>query len=290
MGTVFLHVGTMKSGTSYVQSTLNKNADALAGFGISWHGMQETNLAVQDLTASKLSMPGSKGAWDRLAAKVRATDGDTVISMELLGPCSRRIRHKIAESLGRPQLHLVVTWRDVTKVALSHWQENAQNRQEIGWEQYAEEITAPDRPSGRPHRFWMHHDVAALLSRWSDVVDPQAMTVITVPSGADQDELWRRFARVIGVPDERARAMPTSRPKNASLGAISAELMLRLNARTRQLGWPQYRLGVKVPLAKRVLSSRAADEPRFALKPEHHKLLRERALTMVDAVAASPAS
>jgi hypothetical protein len=116
------------------------------------------------------------------------------------------------------------------------------------------------------------------------------MTVITVPSGADQDELWRRFARVIGVPDERARAMPTSRPKNASLGAISAELMLRVNARTRQLGWPQYRLGVKVPLAKRVLSSRAADEPRFALKPEHHKLLRERALTMVDAVAASPAS
>lgn len=287
MGTVFLHVGTMKSGTTYVQKSLDAHSDELAARGIRWFGTQATNQAVQDLLQNDMLLPGSKGAWGRLATRIRSSDEDAVISMELLGPASNGRRRRIKESLRTHDLTLVLTVRDVSRVALSHWQETVQNRHEVGWAEFCESICAADPPADEsPARFWVHHDVLGVIDRYSSIVARDAMRIVTVPSSRDDPELlWRRFCAVLGFDPIGAQAPPTS--SNTSIGAVSAELMMRVNARTRDFDWEHYRRGIKAPLSKMTLSRRAVGEPRYGLSDHDHALLRARAVQMAADIEAA---
>lgn len=290
MGTVYLHVGTMKSGTTFIQRVLDRHREALARQGIAWFGTSVTNPAVQDLLAGPMQMPGTEGSWQRLARSIRDHDGDAVVSMELLGPAPPRVRARLADSLRPHDLHVVVTMRDITRIAVSHWQEATQNRSQLGWGEFAERISSSAHvpPGERGRSFWRHHDVPALLTRYADIVDPARMTVVPVPiTRGDASVTWTRFASVLGA--EGVGRVPND-GRNESLGAASAELMIRVNARTEDLDWAHYRRGVKGPLAKRTLGNRVADEPRYGLDPVQHAVLRDKALAMVDAIANSAAT
>src|SRR5206468_4000583 len=77
--------------------------------------------------------------------------------------------------------------------------------------------------------FWKPQDVARVVRRWSRRVGAEKITLVTVPpSGAPRDELWRRFATAIDLPD-----VPIELPvaaANTSLGPAEAELLRHLNA------------------------------------------------------------
>jgi hypothetical protein len=108
------------------------------------------------------------------------------------------------------------------------------------------------------------------------------VTLVTVPQpGAAPDELWRRFASVIGV-DAAAAELPS--PANESLGAASAEVMRRLNAELGDLSFEDYAPVVKHALAKRVLGARRKDEP--AVGFDVPDWVRERSTGMVDKLRA----
>lgn len=285
MGTVFLHVGTMKSGTTYIQQSLDARAGLLAARGIRWFGTRHTNLAAQDLLQAKRRMAASEGAWKRFAEQIRSSDEDAVISMEMLGPAGAAARRRIKSSLHTHDLTLILTVRDLTKVVASRWQESTQNRREAGWTKFCEDNCAAELASDEPTRFWRHLDVTRVVDRYSAIVDRDRMRIITVPrTSSDPGLLWNRFQSALGV-DATSKALP--RAHNPSLGAVSSELLTRVNARTRDLDWPRYRHGVKTALAKRTLGRRASGEPRYGLSPEHHDWLRKRAVAVVEEIKAS---
>lgn len=279
----------MKSGTSFIQHSLDHHTDALAEQGIAWLGTQATNRAVQDLLQGAMRMPGSGGAWGRLARRIRESDGDAVVSMEMLGPTTARVRARLAHTLQPHRLRLLVTMRDITRVAPSHWQTSTQNRGRVGWDEYAERIScAADLPADGSSRFWRHHDIPALITRYSDIVALSDATVVTVPaSRTDAALLWTRFASVLGA---QGLDDITAGGENQALGAVSAELMIRLNERIQDLDWLHYRRGVRTPLAKRTLRERSGQEPRYVASPEQHTALRKKALGMVDEIERSPAT
>jgi hypothetical protein len=108
--------------------------------------------------------------------------------------------------------------------------------------------------------------------------------VVVPPSGAPRDELWRRFAGVIGVdPDDYAIA--ESQRGNPSVGAPSAEFLRRLNTRLgKRFDIDVYEQYVKQLLAKRSLSERA-DEERLELPPAYDTWVRDRADGMISELA-----
>lgn len=283
MARVFLHVGTMKSGTTYLQSACNANRKRLARAGLTWPGSHRTNTAVQDLLGSRRLPPGMQGAWSQFATEVGASDEDVLISMELLAAAGPRVIQRLARTLAPHDLQMILTVRDITQVVPSHWQETTQNRGELSWEDYCSDITAPiSDDEERKTGFWRHHDVPRVLESWSAVVPLQNTVIVTVPrSRRDPDILWSRFLSVMGVTLDDTLPHAFS---NESLGAVSAELMRRVNSAVKELDWQQYRWGFKSALAKRTLSQRAEREPRYTLRPEHHLLLRDRALAMVQRI------
>ena len=286
MRKIHLHIGTMKSGTTFLQRTLDRNPELLASAGLQWPGGRTVNDAVLDLRRSKRRLSEKSGGWDRLADSIRTSPEDAIISMELLGPIAPVAIRRLGRSLEGEDLSVILTCRDLTRVAPSHWQETTQNRRDLGWREYCEQVCAGEpEDEEHPARFWQHHDVMSIIRKWESLIPEDRFTIVTVPpTNADPALLWRRFASVVGIEEPEVDLPPRG---NEALGALSAELMLRLNARTEDLPWPVYRWGFKAAIAKDILAHRASIEPRYALAPEHHEWLRRRALHMRRLIEAS---
>lgn len=280
-GTVHLHIGTMKSGTTFLQRTCDFNRDLLARNGLTWLGFDPVARGVQDLLRTGMQMPGSEGEWRRVARRIREDAQDVLVSHELLARAPLPRIRRLVTSLEPREVRVVLTARQLTKTLPSHWQETVQNRGESRWLDYCDSVCDPEDPR---REFWAHHDLVGIIERWSELVPVERMTLVTLPtSSGDPQELWRRFSVAVGLPELTVKSPPPNR-SNASIGAASADLMIRVNERTRDLDWPTYRWGFKATLAKTVLAQRVADEPKPVLLDRHRSCLEQRSRTMVEAV------
>ncbi|HSJ21592.1 MAG TPA: hypothetical protein VK964_13545 [Nocardioidaceae bacterium] len=276
---VFLHIGTMKAATTYLQNLFDANETFLASHGIAWHSSQLNQNAIHDFQSSGMLPPDQRGSFDRLRQAVRSTDGDVVISMELLAKLRKGRAQRLVEALGAERVEVILTAREMTRVATSHWQETTQNRGTTPWTEWIDMVCSAEPQASDSPDFWRHHYLPRIVETWGGV---GPVHLVTIPQGrSDPGAVWRRFSSVLGVPSEGV-VEPSF--NNASLGATSAELMRRVNEATADLGltFPQYRWGFKAALAKQTLAKRASSEPKPALTAAQHEALRSLALGMVE--------
>ena len=260
---VVLHIGAMKSGTSFLQNVLGANREALLAQGVLFAGTRWRDQvdAVRDVAEHGPGALAPDGPWCRLAASVRDWAQTAVISMEFLAPRSAEQIALICGSFGDAQIDVVMTARDIGRTIPAMWLESTQNGATATWEDFLDGVRSGEGPDGRD--FHRHQDLPALAARWSEQVGREHLTIITVPPpGAPARLLWDRFATVLGVDlpevDLDVRANP-------GLGLASALVLRRFNERYRAqrgggLG-PEYLRLVKHRLAKGALVHR--EEPRL---------------------------
>ena len=279
---VYLHVGTMKSGTSYLQSLFAANSDLLAEHGIAYAGSRRAHRAAAKLAGSRRLREGSPNYWRELRRDVRQHDGDYLISSELLGPLPKPRIERLAAQLAPAELRVIVTARDLPRVAPSAWQETTQNRGTRSWPEWLDQVLAGPVSNEleavrEPVAFWRQQWLPGTLRRWSAAGGD--LWLVTVPRpGADPDELRRRFEVAVGgLPG----ALVPPATWNPSLGATSADLMRRVNERVGSLPHPTYSAGFKQVLAKQVLRRRAAQESPVSLPRAAHERLAELSRRLV---------
>jgi hypothetical protein len=237
------------------------------------------SIDLRGLDDAKFDHFNAAGAWDRLAADVRAHDGVAVISHETFARATDRQIERIADSFETSDLRVVLTVRDLGRQIPAVWQETLKNRATGSYQQFLTDIFMNEE-SG-PHKFfWKPQDLARLVRRWVNTVGSDKITVVTVPpSGAPRDELWNRFARAIELPDV-AIELPEA-AANSSLGPAEAELLRHLNASLpADFPWPRYIKTVKRQFAETKLAGRSTG--RIVVPPAWHAAVRQRAAEMVD--------
>jgi hypothetical protein len=80
--------------------------------------------------------------------------------------------------------------------------------------------------------FWRHHDLVAVLDRWTQGLPPDRVHVVTSPpAGAPPETLAERFGSAVGIDFTRLHAEDLR--ANVSLDPVQAEMLRRLNARGR---------------------------------------------------------
>lgn len=273
-GRLVLHVGAMKSGTTFIQSRLFAHRDLLQERGIRVPGRRRRSqvLAVQQV------LRGGGPMWDKHAAAVSRHDGTSVISMELLGPAGPERVTALRDSVsakGEAEVDVVITARDLNRSIPAMWQETVQNGRSWGWHDYIVGART-DRPSVRqgspdtePGRaFWIQQDLVRMARTWASVFGPERVTVVTVPPpGAAPELLWSRFASAVGPELDGLTSAPDP---NESLGAASAGAVRRLNELldAEGLPFPQGHELRKRLLTKQVLAARKAVEPAIGLTVE----------------------
>lgn len=250
---VVLHIGLMKSGTTFLQGRLDANRDRLAAQGVLFPGptWARQGQAVSDFLGRK---EGKAGTWASLREEINAYDGTAIVSMEYLASLRGRKVGLLADEFPGAELRIVITVRDLGRSVPAMWQETIKNRATWEWDDYVRSI----RVGGRAGRnFWREQDSGRIVRRWVGAVGAERVYVVTIPPpGADPEVLWDRFCEVVGIaPGEWAEAPRV----NESLGTASTLVMRLLNQQTKDLSLQQYRRRVKA-LANHVLSERRPEE------------------------------
>jgi hypothetical protein len=221
------------------------------------------------------------GEWDVLAGQALRARGAAVISNELLVACNARQIDRAVRSLLPAEVHIVVTVRDFATLLPAEWQETVKCRGTAAWEQWLAGVIAatPDPDRRRRAWFWTVHDTLAILALWSRHIPPDRIHVITLPRPGVTDELWRRFASVVGI-ESSAASLPRG-CTNSSIGLVEAEFLRRLNGvLPAQLpGW-FYTRNIKRILAHGVLSARPP-QVRLVLPPEQEAWAQQQSEIVV---------
>lgn len=231
---LFLHVGLQKTGTSYLQAVMLRNAETLAASGLDLvpatkRETFEVMLAVRERYDRERDPASVTGALDRLAEALREAPGDrALLSQESLAAARpAQVRRLLAACADR-EVHVVVTARDLARGLPSSWQQELKAGKSDGYRPYLKRLRAAQEAGRRGHP-WIHLDPAAVLSTWAEHLPPEHLHVVTVPpSGSAPTLLLERFCRVLGV--DAGSLVPEEAAANTSLGRVQAEVLRRVNA------------------------------------------------------------
>src|SRR5262245_13661043 len=186
---VFLYLGELTNGTTFLQEIMWRNRAELAtqGLVLPGHHPQDHFRASQDLRGIvKLATDPAvawTGEWEILARQARQAGKVAVISHELFSAADAEQADRAVSSLLPAEVHIVLTVRDVATLLPAEWQETVKHRNARGWEDWLGDVI--DRESADADRrrwwFWRVHDTLAILDIWSRQLPVEHVHVITTP-------------------------------------------------------------------------------------------------------------
>lgn len=286
-----LHIGTPKSGTTYLQSLWWRHHDALAARGLLLPGadadVQFQAAAVVRANEAVLATmgPRQRGAWQRLLDQAAAWDGDVLISQEqLVETPAEQVASALAQLAAvAEEVHVVITVRDLVRQVPSAWQQRVKHGSATTLRRFCERL-AEDDPT---FNFWRHQDVPRILERWAGDLPPERVHVVALPrAGAPRDLLWQRSCELLGVD---ATGLATDSPAaNEALSPAEIAFHRGVNAH-----FPNAHLDV--PTSRRLkgfmeprLGRSSRTPERLLLPADLHPWFVERGNRMVDELVAAP--
>lgn len=255
---VFLHVGSPKTGTTFLQNVLWGSRALAAAQGLHQPGKRFfdhflASLDVRGLAAEPTSPARAAGMWQRFVDEVRHGQGDWLISHELFAGATADQARAAVEAFGPGlEVHLVVTARDLMRQLPAEWQEHVKHRSQLTLPQFMADVRAD--AAERRGWFWQVQDVAGIVERWGAALPREHVHVVTVPQSGSG--LWDRFALLLGL--DPASFDLSAAHSNSSLGQEQAEVLRRLNVAlegrmTERGAYPNH---VKEKLAHTVMARR----------------------------------
>jgi hypothetical protein len=286
----FLHVGTAKSGTSYLQDLWWRHRDELRDGGLLLPGRRRRDhftaaALVKGMTAVVDDLgERDRDVWDRLVQETREWPGDVLVSNEHFAdsPADAAASALADLASAADEVHVLVTARDLGRVLPSAWQQRVKMGARMPYRKFLGSVRREDGDQ----KFWRYQDVPGILDVWAAGLPPARVHVVVVPApGAPRDELWLRVASVLGV-DVTGLDTTALRP-NDSLGVVEAELLRRVNDAVprdrRSLAYLRHVKGTFVPTA--LVGSAPRDS--FALPDNHVAWIEEAGATVVAALRSS---
>ena len=225
---VFVHVGLPKTATSYLQTIIWSQRDVLRERGVVVPGSERrdhlwASRTVRQDPAQQRAPERHRTAWRRLVEELGATDGTGLVSHEFFAAASADQARAMVAELPTDEVHLVVTAREPLGLFTASWQESLKNGATTRMADYGRE------ESGRSTAIWNWRtlDLRLVLERWSQAVPPERIHVLVLDPGAPREDVWRRFAEVVGL-DADGVDLSGSFP-NTSMGVAEAETLRRVN-------------------------------------------------------------
>jgi hypothetical protein len=294
---LFVHIGAPKTGTKYLQGLLWENREQLERHGVHLPGKRQRFhfAAGSDLIGDRgetyedqVRTESQSGGWDRFRSALARSDAATaVFTDERLAALTPEAIERVTEADPGREIHVVYAVRDLAAALPSTWQTAVRHGATETLEDWVSSMVRFRPDDGPAPWFWQVSDAAAVLDRWSAAVAaPTHFHVITVPRpDQEPEELWRRFASVVGLPSER----PVNPPRrvNRSLSYAQVEFLRRMNSALGEAIEPaQYRRLVRGVLATQVMSHQAAG-PRPVLPEQFLPKVTDHATRIAAALSSS---
>lgn len=240
-GSILLHIGPHKTGTSSLQSALISASSQLPIQGAEYvvAGTQRTaNRAARSIqrlpyTGPRESPPIPLTVWQDLVNSTHRSPAERVIvSGEEFSDASPNTIKNIVGSFKQRQLHVAITLRSIDKVLLSQWQTDVKSAwTSEAFPAWLKKVLSDTRdqyglgPFSRRHKFWYRHRHDLLVSRWAKIVGLEHIHIIVVKD-YDPGFLFTSFERLLNL--EPNTLSFSGMPKNISLDVEQIEVVRRL--------------------------------------------------------------
>jgi hypothetical protein len=289
---LFLHVGTPKTGTTYLQRLLWNNKAALAEQGLllpldSVRDHFYLSVLGRGLEAHEDQLnlpPRALPLWGTMMDQVSTWPGDALVSHELFAMILPPKAVAVIDQLRSvaDEIHPIITARDLARQVPAEWQQTIKHGRTHKLREYYEVIR-----SDEPLLFWRAQGLPDQIRMWSQGLPPENVHLITVPpSGAPIDALWNRFASVIGV--HPASVEPPAKVENLSLGLTEIETLRRVNVHSPMGATKPLRQHmIRQVLGDGVLAQRSNPQ-KFAPPQHEHPWVIATGTAMVDEIRTLP--
>ncbi|MBM3690550.1 MAG: hypothetical protein FJW76_00840 [Actinobacteria bacterium] len=240
-----LHIGTMKSGTTYLQNGLLSRTEELES--TNWlypmkfapargainheracYGLVGNHIPWVDATTQKQMQP----LWEKLSNEISNTNQNVLLSAEALAAMLEDGIELLLESLPERDIRIVITARDLARVLPSSWQQSVRNGRPFGYQEYFERIKRaaelPVRESVGSN-FWRSYNLTEVINRWQKFFDLGKITFVTVPQSQNSDSLWKRFITAINLPIDPAEPKFNDKQAHTAITWPEAEVLNELN-------------------------------------------------------------
>ncbi len=280
---VYLHIGLHKTGTTYLQNLMRANRDGLSEQGVEFTagpGKPVQAFAVWDLQGRRprgADDPRIAGSWPALVEAIHASGSPAaLVSEERLSLSTVKQARTAVKAFPQSEVHVVVTVRDLARVAVSAWQEEVKNDHTWTWREFAAAIRDPAQLATNPARgFWLRQDIVSICEVWEAAVPISRIHLVTVPHPpAPPRKLVDRFCSVVGFDAAVLREEPVW--TNETVGVAATEVLRRVNERLGgRLNQRQHDQVIKMTVAP--MLARRTEPVRFTLPADEHGWVSERA-------------
>lgn len=238
-GSVLVHIGPFKTGSTAIQMALAGQRDKLGDFGVLYPGTRHRQTwpvwGLLGRTPPGLKPPNVK-SWEHLVKLVENPEaGRTCISSEDLGTAGAKDARRLVSDIGPDRVHVLAVVRRLDRLLPSQWQERIKTCSET--EDYGEwlhHVLAEERSSGAARTFWWSHDIAATIRRWAPPLPPEQLTLI-VSDDSDRRLIPNTFEAMLGLPSGFLTPEPG---ENSSLTMEKVELNRQINEMLATHDWP----------------------------------------------------
>ena len=229
-GRLVLHIGPLKTGTTYLQEGFRARREALADLGWLYPlpGQLNQERALWGLLGPKITWVSEdqqrrhRTPARALLDETKAWDGPLLVSAEALCAVDDEGARQTVEHFPDRAVRIVITARELGGLIPSH----ATQKYKVGHNESLSSLMnrlSKERQS-LSGPFWRMYDIPALIERWGALDAVDEVVVVTLPaSGSAPGELWRRFAQAAGWDDEAMLVAPEVAPNLANLSPSASE-------------------------------------------------------------------
>ena len=221
-----IHIGQMKSGTTYIQNALSQNRAKLSKAGFLYPGdLFNQQHACYGLCGSDIPWVSPRDKWNKLSAEmldeIKKTEKNILISSEALSCMSRKGVENFVLKLGGID-EVIVTVRNLHSVLLSAWQQSVKGGSSKGLPEFFDGLQK-DRQYNAG--MWKNYSFGEIIKNWEE---HSKVTMIIVEMGGRKDKLLEDFLQSCGLPKIPSPVF-NSLEENKSLKREDVELLRQFN-------------------------------------------------------------
>lgn len=220
---LLLHVGSHKTGTTYLQNSLDDAEVRLADSGVVAVTPSEWGGTMLNLNPDQ--SPRWRKAWSNLQDKSRKHPGRFVISCEQFCLADRaEAARALRQFPDRTGIHILLTVRSLTDLLPSTWQQFVKTRYGFStdYPTWLQEVI--DSYPDSDNLFWRRNNFPEVLRTWQVFDRPESVTVV-VADRSEPDRAQRVTERLLGLPEHTLQPVEKGNP---SQSYQEAELMRRV--------------------------------------------------------------
>ncbi len=211
-GSVVVHIGMPKTGTTAIQHIASRRRDQLLAHGVCYPGDRINHRVAANALMARSTVtqpPPSMDHWTAIREEMDDhPDKIRWLSYEQFVQADDEVAERVVGALGGP-VTVVITARAVEQMVISAWQQWVKEGDSTTLDDWVAGVVggAPTDPSAS--RFLRRHDTGALARRWGSLVGPQN-TWLVLPDPGRRAALFEAFSLLLSLPKDVLEPGPLS--------------------------------------------------------------------------------